>query len=201
MSIEIPYARWLPLSVEDVVVLFRNAPFQWGLAGGYAIEQFLGTSIRPHSDIDITVFRDEQLKLQRWLVNWQLYVADPPGTLRPWLEGEDLIFGIHDLWGHRTGVEAWQLQVMLTEVEGNEWFSRRSSTIRGEREALMTHYQGVPCIRPEIQLLYKAKGQRPKDEQDFQACLPVLSLQAKQWLKQSLLLLYPQRHDWLQFLG
>lgn len=197
---EIPYERWLPLSVSDVVSLFDGASFQWCLAGGYAIEQFLGYSVRSHGDIDITVYRDEQLELQKWLKNWKLYAADPPGTLREWYTDEQLPVGIHDIWGHHISSNAWQLQIMLTEVEDAEWFSRRSPLIRGKRNELMVVYEDIPCIRPEIQLLYKAKNRRPKDERDFRACLPKMDEKAKLWLKASLTLLYPQGHEWLKAL-
>lgn len=197
MDVEIPYERWSPLSVSEVETLFIGAPFDWCLAGGYAIEQFLGAPIRSHSDIDITVFRDEQLSLQRWLKGWQLYAADPPGTLRTWHEGEFLPVGVHDIWGHQTGATAWQLQIMITEVEGDQWISRRNPLIRGNRKDMFTVYNRIPCIRPEIQLLYKAKNQRPKDEQDFHACLPHMDKEAKAWLKNNLLMLYPEGHDWL----
>ena len=59
-----PYETWKSLSVAEVQLLFREAPFPWGLAGGYAIEQFLGASIREHGDIDIIVFRDDQQHLR-----------------------------------------------------------------------------------------------------------------------------------------
>jgi hypothetical protein len=196
----IPYTNWKPLSDVEVVSLFNNAPFKWFLAGGYAIEQFLGESIRTHDDIDVMVFRDDQLRLQHWLNGWELYAADPPGTLRKWVEEEYLPFGIHDIWGHRTGSQAWQLQLMLAEVEGDEWFSRRNSLIRGRRDELIQRYNDIPCVRVEVQLMYKAKGLRPKDELDFQACLPKLSNEAKLWLKDSLLLLYPEGHPWLKSL-
>jgi hypothetical protein len=79
-----PYHSWKPLCVAEVHQLFRNAPFRWGLAGGYAVEQFLGTSIREHGDIDIIIYRDDQHHLHQWLTTWSFYAADPPGTLRPW---------------------------------------------------------------------------------------------------------------------
>ncbi len=196
----IPYHHWTPLSVDKVVKLFADAPFLWALAGGYAVELFLETSIRPHEDIDIIIFRDEQLHLQNWLKNWELYAADPPGTLRKWEKGEFLPYGIHDIWGHEIGKDVWQLQIMVSEVDNNEWVSRRSPLIRGNKTDLITTYQGVPCICIEVQLMYKAKGQRPKDEQDFYACLPKMSANAKSWLKEKLVLLYPNGHDWIQFL-
>ena len=104
----IPISQWRPLSVAEAVRVFANAPFAWGLAGGYAIEQFLGRAIRAHDDLDIIVFRDDQLRLQHWLAGWQLFAADPPGTLRPWLMDEFLPVGIHDIWGYRAGATAWE---------------------------------------------------------------------------------------------
>ena len=92
---------WQPLASTGIVRVFADAPFCWGLAGGYAIEQFLGTSIRDHADADVMVYRDEQRPVQRWLTDWRLFAADPPGTLRPWADNEYLPCGIHDIWGHR----------------------------------------------------------------------------------------------------
>ncbi len=149
-----------------------------------------------HDDIDVVVYRDEQLQVQRWLTGWCLYAADPPGTLRAWSADEYLPYGIHDIWGHRTDARAWQLQLMLIEVEGDEWFSRRDAAIRGHRDDLIVACNGIPCIRIEVQLLYKAKHCRPKDELDFQACLPLLSTEAKRWLKASLHRLHPEGHAW-----
>ncbi len=199
-NVPIPYQQWTPLSVTEVVTRFANAPLRWCLAGGCAVEQFLGFPIREHSDIDIVIFRDEQRQAQRWLKGWRLYAADPPGTLRPWLEGEALPFGIHDIWGHQQGSTAWQLQIMLAEVERNEWVSRRDPRIRGRRDDLIAIYNGVPCVRIDVQLLYKAKQPRPKDELDFQASLPRLSVDEKQWLKDKLCLLHPSGHPWLDTL-
>lgn len=197
----IPYEKWEALSVEAVQQLFKNAPFQWALAGGYAIEFFLGKSIRSHGDIDVLLFRDEQLAAQAWLKDWQLYAADPAGTLRTWHENEFLQKGINDIWIHHKSSEAWQLQFLITEAEGEEWVSKRNPLIRGKRDDLICLYAGVPCIRPEIQLLYKAKNLRPKDEIDFQACLPAMSSEAKAWLKEKLFILYPDGHEWMKRLG
>lgn len=193
----IPFSHWQPLPIAEVAQLFSGAPFTWGLAGGYAVEQFLGRSIREHGDIDIVIFRDEQQQAQRWLSGWQLHAADPPGNLRPWAIDEYLPYGIHDIWGHRTGSSAWQMQLMLTETEGEEWYSRRDHAIRGHRSDLIVTYGGLPCVRVEVQLLYKAKRTLPKDMLDFQSCLPLLSPAQKEWLKDGLLRLYPAGHIWL----
>jgi aminoglycoside-2''-adenylyltransferase len=170
------------------------------LAGGYAVEQFLGKSIREHGDLDIVVFRDSQIQVQRWLRDWQLYAADPPKQLRPWLADEYLPFGIHDIWCHKINAHAWQLQIMLAEVEGDEWFSRRDQRVRGRRDDLFANYNYTPCVKVEVQLLFKARGLRPKDHLDFQACLPFMSANAKQWLSNQLRLSFPEGHVWLNSL-
>lgn len=96
----IPYSCWLPLTVAEVAQRFAGAPFRWGLASGHTIEQFIGRPIRPRDDITIIVFLDQQLAVQRWLCDWHLFAADPPGTLRSWRDGKELRYGIHDIWGH-----------------------------------------------------------------------------------------------------
>jgi len=201
MRMAFPYHHWNPLSIVEVQQLFHHAPFPWGLAGGYAVEQFLGTAIRAHDDIDIIVFREDQHQMHQWLTAWCLYAADPPGTLRPWSATEWLTISVHDIWGHHTNAQAWQLQVMLIETDHDAWVSRRHPMIRGQRSDLIVAYGGIPCIRIEVQLLYKAKGNREKDGLDFYACLPLLNADQKQWLMQALHFAHPEGHAWLDVLA
>ncbi|HEU5101870.1 MAG TPA: hypothetical protein VFU22_22770 [Roseiflexaceae bacterium] len=49
-------------------------------------------------------------------------------------------------------------------------------------------------------MLYKAKGNRAKDQLDFQACLPLLRRDARVWLRQALQLAHPEGHAWLALL-
>ena len=192
---QIPFDQWAPITVPEVVHQFAGAPFKWGLAGGHAIEQFLGRTVREHKDIDVLVLRQDQLLLQRWLTpDWQLFAADPPGLLRQWQPDEYLHIGIHDVWAHRKGIQFWQLQIMLMETEGNRWYSRRDPRVGGNSDQLIVLYGSVPCIRVEVQLLFKSKNHREKDDVDFEACLPQLSGDAKLWLGQNLQLLNPEGH-------
>ena len=136
--------------------------------------------------------------MQSWLADWQLYAADPPGTLRPWVNEEYLPYGIHDIWGHGPRAQARELQIMLAEADGDHWFMRRSPQIRARRGDLFVAYGGVPCVRVEVQLLYKARSCRAKDTCDFHACVPHLPADSRQWLKENLLLLFPTGHPWLK---
>lgn len=55
---------------------------------------------------------------------------------------------------------------------------------------------GVPYLAPEVQLLYKSKSRRAKDEQDFEAALPVLDVHGRAWLAETIALVEGADHPW-----
>src|SRR5437879_2827606 len=93
-----PASRWTPLAVSEVRRLFSRAPFPWWIAGGWAIDLFIGRQTRPHADTDVLLLRQDQLAAQALLAHrggWQLFAADPPGVLRLWMMGEWLPVAVH----------------------------------------------------------------------------------------------------------
>jgi hypothetical protein len=58
---------------------------------------------------------------------------------------------------------------------------------------------GVAYLQPQIQLLYKAKGLRAKDQLDFDNTLPHLDEPRRGWLKASLERTLPG-HPWIRSL-
>jgi hypothetical protein len=90
---------------------------------------------------------------------------------------------------------------MLDESVGNEWVSRRDPRIRRPISSLgITNAEGVPYLAPEVQLFYKAKQPRPKDEIDFAAVLPHLSSEQREWLSVSIRTSYGDEHPWREHL-
>jgi hypothetical protein len=154
----------------------------WWLAGGHAIELAVGRELRPHGDIDVLLLRRDQLAVQDALAGWEWWAADPPGTLRPWAPAEILPAGVHDIWC-RPDQKAWRIQVMLDESDGEDWVSRRNARLRrpiAELGRLST--DGIPYLAPDVQLFYKARQPRAKDEIDFAAALPTLTEAERAWL-------------------
>ena len=49
---------------------------------------------------------------------------------------------------------------------------------------------------PEVQLLFKAKTVRAKDERDFADAVPLLDDAQRQWLRDALQVAHPE-HQWL----
>ncbi|MFJ3882619.1 nucleotidyltransferase domain-containing protein [Streptomyces sp. NPDC090077] len=190
----------MPDRPEDVAAVFAKADFPWWIAGGYAIELAVGRELRAHGDLDVLVLRRDQALVRELLADWDLYVADPPGQgqLRPWRPGEVFHPPLHDIWCRRKRKAPWSVQLMLDEAEGTQWVSRRDPAIRLPINQLgRTSETGIPYLAPEVQLFYKAKATRDKDETDFEAVLPLLGAPARAWLADAIKVTSPTHH-WLR---
>lgn len=187
---------WEPADLVEVAGLFSKTPHPWWVAGGRAVELAVGQPLREHGDIDVLLLRRDQLVVQDVLAGWEWWAADPPGRLRPWLPGELLPVGVHDVWCRPGPGAPWRIQVMLDEADGPEWVSRRDERVRRPLAELGKFSpDGVPYLVPEVQLFYKAKSPRPKDEIDFTAVLPILDAAQREWLAAAITVTYGN-HPW-----
>jgi hypothetical protein len=172
-------------------------------AGGWAIDLFLGKVTRWHKDVDVAIFREHQLDLQLYLPGWQIFVPRS-GKLEPWRQGEYLQLPTHNVWAYRPGqsgagsVEVQpDLEVLFNERAGVNWLYRRNPLItRPLTLACLTTPSGIRYLAPEIVLLYKAKGTRDTDREDFEAALGALSDEQRLWLQAALRVDKPD-HEWL----
>jgi hypothetical protein len=188
---------WQPASVTEVAAIFSAFEAPWWVAGGRAIELAVGKQLRDHVDIDVLILRRDHDNVQHVLPDWQWWASDPPGRLRPWERGERLPVGVHDVWCRPAGAEPWRIQVMLDESAGEEWVSRRDPRIRRRISSLgLVSAERVPYLAPEVQLFYKAKQPRRKDEIDFTAVLPLLGIDQREWLDAAIRTCYGQDHAW-----
>ena len=188
--------RWDPLTPQQVAELMRDAPFPWWIAGGWALDLFMGRQTRAHEDIDIAVFRDDAAALRRHLAAWELFIAEN-GTLTPLPSGAPLASTAHVLWCRERGHETWQLEVLLEERRGDRWAYRRDGRIGAHwKDIGRVNADGLPYIRPDIQLLYKSKGRRASDETDLLTVLPSLDAAQRGYLAGALWLIDPD-HRWL----
>jgi hypothetical protein len=197
-----PLGRWQPWQPHEVATFFTTLPVPWWIAGGWAIDLFLGRQTRAHEDVDVLILRRDQRAVRTLLGMWDVQAALPPPRdeswpFRPWHLDEVLDETIHDIWCRPDATQPWMIQLMIEDTQGDQWLCRRRSSIsRSVATVGDTTPEGIPYLAPEIQLLYKAKGLRPKDEADFQQILPVLSLERRTWLREALLQVHPQ-HPWL----
>lgn len=194
---ETPWGTWDHLPLKVVTDLFRDFPRPWWVAGGYAIDAFAGSGRREHDDVDVSLFASDHVLARQHLAAWDLHAADPPGTLRPWPPDEVLPRQVHDIWARGSAGDAWRFQLMLNPGGPDEFVCRRDERIRMPLSEALWRKDGVPYLAPELQLLFKAKGRRPKDERDFDDCLPLLSAGQRGLLAGWLRTTAPG-HEWLR---
>lgn len=196
-------SNWTPLTVSEITRVFSDIPIRWCVAGGWALDLHLCRQTRQHSDIDVIITRDEQLIAYKYLSrDWMLYKAQD-GMLDLWENGEYLD-STEDIWVSKSSEMPWAFQIMIIDTEENSWIYKRDRSIkRPIDEIILKTKEGIPYLRPEIQLLHKAGGSqvREKDYIDFKTMLPSLLQQEKEWLKFSLNRQFPQGHDWIELIG
>jgi hypothetical protein len=189
------FGPWDPLGVEDVVRLLRGAPFRWWLTGGYALELHLGTSWRSHADIDVGICRSDAPEVHRWLSGrgWDLHIG-AGGRLTPWHgEALDPARSQNNVWCRRAPGDDWRLDITVGSGTPERWVYRRDETVtRPWDDAVLRTPAGVPYLAPELQLLFKSKGLRPRDHLDAAHAVPHLTPPRRRVLH----LLLPPDHPW-----
>ncbi|WP_246565484.1 nucleotidyltransferase domain-containing protein [Paenibacillus faecis] len=168
----------------------------WAIAGGWSIDLFLGKTTREHKDIEIVVFRNDQKSILEYLPGWKFKkVVD--GKFEPWGVDERLELPVHETYAERLNEK---IEILLNEYEGEEWVYRRDPRIRRKlSKTILRTTNGIPYLSPEITLLYKSKGTRPKDDIDFENTFSQLDFEQRRWLQASLRMIYGE-HPWNKFL-
>jgi hypothetical protein len=185
--------RWQALELWEVARVFEDFRAPWWICGGHALELSLGRTWRTHDDIDVSVFREDASRLERTFEGWDVEIA-ANGVLSPW-NGSDLRAeeNQNNLWCRKGTAQPWCLDITIADGNHESWVFRRDPTIRVPWEhAVLRGQGGLPYLAPELQLLYKSKDIRRKDELDAKEVIPSLSPDQRGRLQ---LLLAPD-HPW-----
>lgn len=193
------YGPWRARTPHDAVALLEGYDRPWWIAGGWAIEAFTGVP-RPHDDLDPSILRSDVADLRRHLAGrldvWQ---ADS-GTLTAVVDDAvPLPETCENLWLRPSGAEPWEYDVILMHATPTTWTYKRDARITRPLAEILWSHDGITYLRPEVQLLHKARVVRPKDQVDFDVCAPLLDPGARAWLRSSLELAHPG-HGWLDAL-
>ncbi|WP_373692384.1 nucleotidyltransferase domain-containing protein [Cohnella silvisoli] len=76
--------NWVTLTVPEICTVFSEIPVTWCIAGGWALDLYVGKQSRKHDDVDVIILREEQLTAFQYLSkDWTLYKTEN-GTLAHW---------------------------------------------------------------------------------------------------------------------
>ena len=86
----------------------------------------------------------------------------------------------------------------ISDGSDTQWIYRRDPSVRLNWErAVLTTREGVPYLAPELQLLFKSKTPRPKDDADARQVIPELDEDRRSRLRR----LLPMNHRWRVLVG
>jgi hypothetical protein len=201
-AIQPDVGKWDPWRPEEAARLLDGVDAPWYVAGGWAVDLFLGGQRREHEDLEIAVPSSRFDDVVEALPDFEFFVITAPREAVPLEDARDRLEQTHQTWVREPAGGSWKLDIFREPHDGETWICRRNSSIRMPYERLVERTgDGLPYGRPEVILLYKAKhSQQPKNQEDFDATLPRLEPERQQWLRDALELVHPG-HSWLAKLG
>lgn len=190
---------WLPLTPTEVGRLVDGVRTTWWLVGGLALDRFVGRATRPHDDVDVEIPRAGLGAVLDHLSGWHAHSAHD-GRLTGLARAADQPAEANGVWWRQATDGPWRFDLKLAHVDGDDWVYRRHPSLaRPLASVWWTDTDGVPVIAPEVQLLFKARADRPKDNRDAEVVVPLLDASARAWLIDAVRRAHPDS-PWLAWL-
>ncbi len=193
------YGRWKPLSPAQVVDELAGFARPWWVVGGWAIEAATGYQ-REHDDTDISILStDVPAFVDHLRGRWHVW-NNVGGVLHPlgdrWTTVDE---PRSQLWLRANASAPWVLDVPLTPAaDGGRWTNKHlDGHVATVEEVTWVAEDGIRYLLPEIVLVFKARLRRPKDEPDFEATLPILTAERREWMRNAVTRVAPD-HPWLE---
>ena len=215
------FSASLEQTLDRVSESMSSFPGAWSLCGGWAVDLWLGRQTRDHGDVDITIFSDDQAQLFEHLRDWNMVPHDAvtPDSREPW-DGRPLVLPAHIharppgevnrallmRWvtpPHSQAMDGLDFDLVFNAREGDSWLLCSEPRVPVPLACISGEGLTVPVVVPEVLLFYKATAYwslpgypREHDAADFNALLPVLSLDGREWLREAVSAVQPD-HPWL----
>jgi hypothetical protein len=196
------YGPWARRTPADAAAFFAGYPGLWWIAGGYAIEAFTGP-LRSHEDCDPAVLDTDFESLRDHARGQMQLWSCSSGMMRPVFEslpaGDERLqlSRSGQVWARRSPADPWEFDILVSPGTPQTWVYKRDERITLPMSETLVTVDGIRYLRPEIQLLHKALHLRPKDQLDYDACLPLLDAARKRWLADALESTLGADHPWV----
>jgi len=190
---------WDPWRPADIARLLAGVTAPWYVAGGWAIDLFLGRQTRDHGDLEIAVPASAFPAIRDALADYEFDVI---GSGQRWPLDSPAFQAMHQTWAREPDTGVYRADVFREPERDAAWVCRRDASISLPYEDLIRRTgDGIPYLVPEVNLLFKAKrADEPKNQADFAATANVLGEGAAGWLRWALQRVHPG-HAWIDALG
>ncbi|WP_306216168.1 nucleotidyltransferase domain-containing protein [Actinoplanes sp. RD1] len=156
----------------------------WCVAGGWAIDLFLGERTRPHDDLDLAVPAASFPAVAARFPDLEFHVAGD-GQVEPVTPAA--LARHYQTWALDPAAGVWRFDVLREPSDGGVWVARRDARLRRPYgELICFDRDGIPYLSPEVNLFFKAALGREKDRADYERVEPLLTGAQRAWLDAAL---------------
>jgi hypothetical protein len=172
----------------------------WWLCGGWSLDVLARRVTRPHHDIELGVWREDQHQLVHLCPGCEMLTAIE-GRWVPWTRGTPINLPMHQVKVRPHSLPGLpELEFFLNDKHEGAWRFRRDWRITRSLDKLIVRGpDDIPCLAPEVQFLHKAKEHRAQDDLDFWNHHQLMTDEGRAWLRQSLTVAHPG-DPWLAML-
>lgn len=178
-------------SVIEVNRVMTGFDRPWFVSGGWAIDLFIGHATREHEDLEVSAFFPDQGAIRELLKDWEL-IRIRDETWVPWVATDPIELPEFQAQARSPRTALGVFDIFFNPIDGDDWLSRRHAGVRVRLTDLMRRTPaGIPYLAPQVQLPYKAKHHRAKDDADFNAAIDLMDADERQWLRNVLATHHP----------
>ncbi len=210
--------------LEKAVKLLKGQNFEYAICGGFAIDLFLGYESRKHGDIDILAYWKDRNSIILYMqsmgykvyemlggglahhitdINVQEYkkrnifcVTNDCELVKITPTDETEINSIEFFHIGQTKLNF--VEILFNNKDETDFLYARNTEVKRKLSKAILHNNDIPYLAPELLLLYKSTDtEREGYQQDFDLAFCRMNEEQKDWLNNSLKIMYPDGHKWL----
>jgi hypothetical protein len=201
----------------------RRIEVDYAICGGSAIDLFIGRKTRLHKDLDVAVFWEDRDKIVQYMLNDGRNLYEPCGSgylhkinsIKEQKRVKSNIWCIRHNNPHYKFVE-YEKDMFEVDFDGSEqtklnfieylfnsrdrehFIYARNHNIKREISKAIMKTGDILYLAPELVLLYKSTAlYNPDYQHDFENTLPFMNENQKLWLKNALVIMFPDGHEWI----
>lgn len=187
-----------PFTPLEAFERLRSVSFNWYVVAGWAIELFVGRTVRPHEDLEIAIPAGALRDAVECFSDLDFEVA---GSGQLWPLEANALEQHFQTFGLDRVTRAVRVDLMRGPDTPTNWVYRRSPSVTLPLElAIRRSKDNVPYLAPGPTLLYKAKHDRDKDRVDLRAALEFMTTGECEWLTEHVIDLHPG-HPWVEIIS
>jgi hypothetical protein len=210
--------------LEEAVELLKGQNFEYAICGGLAIDLFLGYESRNHGDIDILAYWNDRNSIILYIQSKGYHVYEMLGGglahhitdinnqqckkrnifcstndcelvhLTPTDEKDIYIIEFFHIGQSKLNF----IEFLFNDKDEKSFLYARNKDIKRALNKAILHNDDISYLAPELLLLYKSTDvEREGYQQDFDLTYSKMSDEQKDWLRNSLKIMYPDGHKWM----